>query len=522
MHILEEGQKFERYHIIRHLGQGISGICYEAEDSRLKNTVVLKLIQPWSEVSYATRRQFFRNMQVLSVLIHPYLTTVLNYGEVAGQLYVVRHYISGGSLLGNAGRKWLNPPLPIKDAFTYTYQLSQALHLIHSYDNAHGALTFSNILISKQPLAEADSAPLRLSDAGLAQFIRRFGQPQQHMLPMTAAPEQFKGQVTPASDQYALAILLYVWLTGRPPFAGPPAEIEQLKLAGNIPMPDRLLTGEQERIIRRALNPKQDARYPSILTFAKALVNSLQPVQQTTEFAKNEENRTNGALKHQQATTISNPIIVTGEPERLASTELRPQLTSDMAQSKQVRHLEQNNKTPVLATPTPDITQVISEQVPLQTRPESIQSQATPKREAESSIQEAENQNIKPQAYAAAVEPTSTAYLTITSPFSQELRKIPLLKDEVTLGRAGSSDILLDEDTITSRHHAHVKREEKHYVIYDKRSSYGVTVNDQKLEEGIGYKLQEGDHIQIGDYTLLFSLHISQNTDNTHIEHNLQ
>ncbi len=237
MHILEDGQKFERYHVIRQLGQGATGISYEAEDSRLKSKVVLKIVQPWSEVSYATRRQFFRDMQVLSVLTHPYLATVLNYGEVAGQLYVVRRYLNYGSLLGNEGRMWLNPPLTVKDAITYTYQLSQALHLIHSYNYVHGALTFSNILISRRPHTETDNAPLLLSDAGLAQFVRRFGQTQQNILPMTAAPEQFKGHVTPASDQYALAILLYVWLTGRPPFAGSPAEIEHLKLTGIISMP---------------------------------------------------------------------------------------------------------------------------------------------------------------------------------------------------------------------------------------------------------------------------------------------
>lgn len=527
MHILEAGQKFERYQVIRQLGQGTAGTSYEAEDSRLKNTVVLKLIQPWSEVSYATRRQFFRDMQVLSVLTHPYLTTILNYGEVAGQLYVVRRYISNGSLLGSNGRLWLNPPLNAKDAFTYTYQLSQALHLIHSYDHTHGSLTFSNVLISKQPHAEADNAPLLLSDAGLAQFVRRFGRPQQNMLPMTAAPEQFKGQVTPASDQYALAILLYVWLTGRPPFAGLPAEIEQLKRAGNISMPDRLLTGEQEEIIRRALNARPDARYPSILAFAEALTNSLRSVPNTAD-SKTEVLK----LQHAKMARDKSTIIPARKREQITPTE--PQIVSP--HPKQVLQPVLNTQTePAAATPkpendrnvvaplpsTPDISQAVTD-LPL-VPVEPIQPQPAQKHDESPPIQETKNHDPEPQSHVATVDMPLTAQLVITSPFSQESRTVTLLKDEVTLGRAGSSDILLDEDTITSRHHAHIKRERENYVIYDKRSTYGVSVNEQKkLEEGVGHILREGDSIQIGDYHLHFSFQPLKDTNDTHIEHVLQ
>ncbi len=536
MHILEAGQKFERYSILRQLGQGSAGISYEAQDSRLKNTVVLKLIHPWSELSHAARRQFFRDMQVLSVLIHPCLATVLNYGEAAGQLYVVRRYSNNGSLLGNEGRLRFNPPLDVKDAFTYTYQLSQALHLIHSYDYVHGALTFSNILIAEQPQAEAESAPLLLSDAGLTQFVRRFGQSQQDRLPMTAAPEQFEGQTTPASDQYALAILLSVWLTGRPPFAGTPAEIERLKRSGAIPALQARLTVEQEDIIRRALSTKQEARYPSILTFAEALMNSLPSAQ--SQFKDETVIEVDRQQKEVEQKLIQQtPEQIARAEEQKQPAEPLPAIEPDILQPRpgpqpipepQPAPAEPTPPAPkpevepvIIPPPAPDIAQPIPEQTPFPPATEPTQPQPNPEREAVQPTQEIARRYTEPLVQPIQTDVVPTPYLIITSPFPREPRKIPIQKDEVTLGRAGASDILLDEDTLTSRHHAHIKRDGENYVIYDKRSTHGVIVNQQKLEESIGHSLQEGDTIQIGDYNLLFSFQLTEDTDAARIEHAL-
>src|SRR6201999_3844097 len=86
MPVLEDGQLFERYRIVRLLGMGVAGESYEAEDSMLLRKVTLKLIHPWQTLPDAARRQFFREMQVISILTHPYLASVLDYGEVDGRL----------------------------------------------------------------------------------------------------------------------------------------------------------------------------------------------------------------------------------------------------------------------------------------------------------------------------------------------------------------------------------------------------------------------------------------------------
>jgi len=101
MQVLQEGQRFERYRIQRCLSSSVSGTSYEAGDTLLLRKVTLKLIHPWATLSDAARRQFFREMQGISTLTHPYLAAVLDYGEVDGQLYIARRYVTPGSLLGS-------------------------------------------------------------------------------------------------------------------------------------------------------------------------------------------------------------------------------------------------------------------------------------------------------------------------------------------------------------------------------------------------------------------------------------
>src|SRR6266568_7215613 len=125
MPALLENQRFERYRVVQYLGSGVSGESYEAEDTVLQRKVTLKLIHPWMILPDSARRQFFREMQGISLLNHPYLAAILDYGEIDGRLYVVRRYLSNGSLLGNAGRSWFKPPLSLEDALRYGRQLAQ-------------------------------------------------------------------------------------------------------------------------------------------------------------------------------------------------------------------------------------------------------------------------------------------------------------------------------------------------------------------------------------------------------------
>ncbi|HEU5227881.1 MAG TPA: FHA domain-containing serine/threonine-protein kinase [Ktedonobacteraceae bacterium] len=472
MQPLEEGQKFERYRIQRKLGRGISGDSYEAEDIRLQRKVTLKLIHPWLPLPDATRRQFFREMQDISALTHPYLATTLDYGEANGQLYIARRFVGPGSLLGSEGRFWFQPPLNVVDAIRLAHQLAQALQFIHNSGYLHGSLTPGNILVLHGLDPQERTAPFLLADIGITHFIRRFGQPKITLAPITASPEQFGKRSTPASDQYALAVLLYFWLAGQPPFLGTPEEIERLKLTETIPSlvkHNASVTGEQETIIRRALSVYPEERHPSVIAFTDALLISL--------------------IGSAQEVGSSKPIPSLEPP---AEPEIAPYSPIPASESDPFRSLE---KVEPAASLVYDSHREAAEKLTESSRLHELV------QEVESSNHHHDFTPKEPESL-----PALSAYFTITSLYTPEPCKVLIEREETTLGRAGSSHILLDFDEQTSRHHALLKREGDDYVLYDKDSVSGTFVNGEAIANEEGRILEDGDLVTIGVYQLFFQL----------------
>ncbi len=471
MATLQDGQKFERYRVIRYLGSGTAGESYEAEDTILQRKVTLKLLHPWAMLADAARRQFFREMQGISMLTHPSIAATLDYGELDGRLYSTRRYVSPGSLLGSEGRTWFRPPLATTDAFQFAHQLAQALEHIHSNGYLHGSLTLSNILILRSTNLdhEPNFAPFLLADTGLTHFIRRFGQPQIAQLPVTAAPEQLGGHATPASDQYALAVILYFWLAGRLPFMGTPEEIEHLKLTETIPPLGTLnphISTQQEDILRHALHVYSDERYPSVLAFTEALLASMTAKNNVDQPVLMETIQPTAQIESEQ--TPPPPDV----PQPLPNREPEPTPLPEPAPTPE--HEPEPEPLPeVSPTPEPDIMVPIPEPPPPPDQP-------------------APHAHLLP-------------YLVIVLP-GQGTTEIALEKESISIGHAGASDILLDQDVTLSRHHARLQKEGETYVLYDQNSTRGVLVNGKKLSTEIGHALTDRDVIQIGNYILIFHL----------------
>ena len=557
MPTLEPGHVFERYRIIRWLGSGVSGESYEAEDAMLMRKVTLKLIQPQATLPDAARRQFFRELQGTSALNHPYLAPILDYGELNGRLYIARKFVSNGSLLGTEGRLWFRPPLNEADAIHYAHQLAQVLHYIHARGYLHGGITFSNILVLRGPNIdnEPDHAPFLLADVGLAHFARRFGREQQTPLPMTAAPEQFSKRVTPASDQFALAVLLYFWLAGRPPYIGAPEEIEQLKLTEAVtPLTslNQRITIEQSGILLRALSVYPEDRYPSIMAFADALLKTLPPVIPAvpkTEAAQfdghtapypvpaveeREEEPVLAASPASEATVQAAPDFdrepsvtpvlsieselpatpvpsETEEPAPGTSFGAIPETEPAIAFEPESAETEQEVTEPDMQSEQPDSGDVepapeLQEVEPVQANGEETHSNGyySSSTEDESLPESDHVEAITEEPGRSYETPGRIARVIITSPYVDEPSEVRLEGDAYTIGRAGSSTILLDRDNLTSRHHALLKREGNRYLLFDLRSANGVFVNGQKILVEHEYELLDGDHISIGNYELIF------------------
>ncbi len=621
MQALEEGQRFERYRVQRRLGSSVSGISYEAEDTFSQRKVTLKLIHSWATLQDAARRQFFREMQGIGELTHPALAAVLDYGEVDGRLYIARRYVTPGSLLGSEGRYWFQPPLDVSRAVHYTQQLAEALQHIHNNGFLHGSLTFANILVLHG--IDADSNPFLIADVGTTHFVRRFGQPQSTILPITAAPEQFGQRVTPASDQYALAVMLYFWLTGRLPFLGTPEEIEQLKLTETLSTPTALNLNvplELEGVIRRALRVYPEERYPSILAFANALQAAIAhlmslsssaktqnealhveampelvtPVEAVTTSEETEkmpsilELLSRGALPPEPTLQVDRPLQPSqpmppelpsqpampeqpaqptspelptqptqpeqpetpalpaypelpsqpvapeqpaqpaqpetptepAQPEQPSQPEPLPQIVPDVPQplpepTPTPDPLPETTRQPepptepapepdIVLPPAPDIPQPIPEPQPIPPIEPTQNSALSPGEKTEQDGTESIAEDI--------TDPLQASFV-ITSPYSEGPQEVVAEREETTLGRAGSSDILLDQDTLTSRHHALLKRDGERYFIYDRRSANGVQVNGEKIVSETAYEIKDGDYITIGEYGLIFHLGpLSQST----------
>ncbi|GAC1378068.1 MAG: hypothetical protein NVSMB33_01270 [Ktedonobacteraceae bacterium] len=538
MPALEAQQRFERYRIMQQIGSSASGESYTAEDMVLQRKVTLKLLHPWAPLSYTARRQFFREMQDVSLLRHPYLATVLDYGEINSRLYFVRHYVKSGSLLSNEGRASFTPPLHTADAIHYTHQLAQVLEYIHQHGCYHGALTLTNILVQQNTFTnEYDVAPFLLVDVGLTDFVRNFGQPQIQLLPITAAPEQFEKRVTAASDQYALAVLLYFWLTGRPAFFGTPEEIAHLKRTETILALTSLnmnVKVEQERILRRALAVSPEERYPSILAFADALMATLNSLSGTASAFEPE--------LQVKGSSIFETIPQT-DPARFADKETVPALAAIAATEPAPDfgvYLEQQP----LPQPTPEpLPQPAPEPLPVpapeplpQPAPEPLPEPVTEPFPQPDILPQPEPDIFQPlpqtnpgptmllrtEALAQSIfreqqttvgtlhwQPALSPRLLICLHDVEGPYEVLLERDEIRLGRAGSDDVLLS-DRSTSRHHALLKREDDHHVIYDQSSTNGVFVNGQKLADGRGFILVDGDHIGIGNYELIFRCVVQQ------------
>lgn len=96
------------------------------------------------------------------------------------------------------------------------------------------------------------------------------------------------------------------------------------------------------------------------------------------------------------------------------------------------------------------------------------------------------------------------ARFVLRSEMGTVLQEFPLEKQEISIGRAPNSDILLSKDKLTSRRHATVHYENGQYVLRDERSANGTFVNGQQLEEMTPRVLQDGDHVGIGEHELTF------------------
>lgn len=231
-----EGKQIDRYRILHMLGSGGMGDVYLAEDPRIGQQVAIKIIRtevtPYSDEGLAkdVQRHFHREAKAIVRLDHPHILPLYDYGEehIANMpiIYLVMPYRPEGSLSDWLHKRDTKELLSPQDVTDIVSQAADALQHAHDHHVIHQDVKPANFLVRTHQ--DTSSRPdLLLSDFGIARLSNATASVSQSVLgtPSYMAPEQWEGEPTPATDQYALAVMAYELLTGKLPFHGGPTKI---------------------------------------------------------------------------------------------------------------------------------------------------------------------------------------------------------------------------------------------------------------------------------------------------------
>jgi serine/threonine protein kinase len=270
-------EQIGNYRIIRLIDRGGFAHVYLGEHIYLGTQVAIKILN--TRLTVDDRNGFLTEARTIAHLVHSHIVRVLDFGIHNGVPFLVMDYAPNGSLRQQYPR---GTRLPLNTTVSYVKQIASALEYAHNHKLIHRDIKPENILLGRDN-------QLLLSDFGIAVVARSsLSQSTQEVVGTVAymAPEQVEGKPRPASDQYALAILMYEWLCGERPFHGSLTEIATQQLLTDPPTlrekaPDIPPTVEQVILRALAKDPKQ--RYSTIGVFAHAFEQASQPNQPTVE-----------------------------------------------------------------------------------------------------------------------------------------------------------------------------------------------------------------------------------------------
>ncbi len=261
------GQQLGHYQLVRLLGKGGFAEVYLGEHLHLGTQVAIKLLYAQLHEEEAIE-QFRREARLVAQLKHPHIVRVLDFGienDLGGMPFLVMDYAPGGTLRQRHPRGTL---LALPTIVDYVKQIAQALQYAHDRKLIHRDIKPENMLIG-------ENGELLLSDFGIAVMSQssRYAGVQDIVGTVTyMAPEQIQAHPRLVSDRYALAVVVYEWLSGQPPFRGSYTEVMAKhcaapvpSLRGQLPLPPEV---EQGLFIALAKDPKE--RFASVQAFANA------------------------------------------------------------------------------------------------------------------------------------------------------------------------------------------------------------------------------------------------------------
>jgi eukaryotic-like serine/threonine-protein kinase len=277
----------DRYRLGDRLGSGGMSSVYKATDRVLERTVAVKVLAEHLSDDEKFVARFRREALAVAKLIHPNIVQVYDTGVDHDRHYIVMEYVegrSGAQLLQTRGR--LGP----QSAGEIGIQACSGLEYAHRQGIIHRDVKPGNLMVLGGPARRRDSAPLaqdpptgemlvKLTDFGIARAAEQTRITQVGSVVGTAAylaPEQARGEeATPASDVYALGVVIYQLLTGRLPWEGSTLAELAIRRENERPLSpssyDSAVPGELSTAVLRSLESEPDRRYSTARELAAAL-----------------------------------------------------------------------------------------------------------------------------------------------------------------------------------------------------------------------------------------------------------
>ena len=209
------GQILGHYRIKRPIGYGGMATVFLAEDINLRRDVAMKVFEPGSGDNADFFRRFEREAQVLAQLDHPNILSVYDFGQQNGVAYLITPYIAGGSL-----REVLRErgTLPVAETIRLMTQILSALQYAHERGLIHRDIKPGNMLLKQDgTILLSDFGLVKIVSANSLTGLESLATLTGHMIagtPDYMAPEQIAAQTMPASDIYAVGVVMYEMLTG--------------------------------------------------------------------------------------------------------------------------------------------------------------------------------------------------------------------------------------------------------------------------------------------------------------------
>ena len=269
--------KLDRFEIIKVLGEGAQGIVYQAFDPHLERQVAIKAIKQGDQpvvggeqaegLNASEMEILLREARTVSKFQHPNIVSIYEIGYVDEAPYLVLEFVEGPLL--SSIIKACPKGVPPKDFFALATYMLEGLSFAHDNGFIHGDLKPANILVTKTKIA-------KITDFGIARAIGEKSGEAMTGSPRYMAPEYITERLnSPASDQFAMGIILYQLLTGKQPVNGKSLEAIFAQItAAKFPPPSTInpsVDPDLDAIILKALAREPAQRFSQISELNSAL-----------------------------------------------------------------------------------------------------------------------------------------------------------------------------------------------------------------------------------------------------------